>query len=109
MTLITVLKEREKKKKALRLDAINEAYRLAALLKERFRFESLYIYGSILSDHFSRQSDIDMIIKGLNVKDFFKAHAFLIKQSSYTVDLKPFEDLSADFREKVLAGGIKIG
>lgn len=109
MTLATVLKEREKKKKTLRRDAVAEAHRLTLLLKKRFRFESIYIYGSILTDKFGSHSDIDMVIKGLPVHDFFKAHALLIKESDYKIDLKPFEDLLEDYKEKVLTGGIKVG
>jgi len=32
----------------------------------------------------------------------------LIKESKFKIYLKPFEDLTQDFREKVLIGGIKI-
>lgn len=66
---------------ALREDALKEVRRLVSLLSERYKFESIYIYGSILSDRFVRHSDIDMVIKGLKVSDFFKAHAYLIKES----------------------------
>lgn len=109
MTLTTVLKEREMKQKRLREDAVAEARRLASILKKRFKFESVYIYGSILTDNFRSHSDIDMVITGLPENEFFKAHALLIKESYYKIDLKPFEDLSDDFRKKVLTGGMKIG
>jgi len=79
------------------------------LLKKRFRLESIYIYGSVLTDYFGSHSDIDMVIKGLPVNDFFKAQAVLIKESGYKIDLKPFEDLSEDFKEKVLTEGMKVG
>jgi len=50
-----------------------------------------------------------MVIKGLPVNDFFKAHALLIKDSDYKIDLKPFEDLLEDYKEKALREGIKVG
>jgi len=109
MTLKSVLKEREKKKEVLRQEAIAEVQRLASLLRKRFQFESIYICGSILTNNFSSHSDVDMVIKGLSVEDFFKAHAFLIKECRYEIDLKPFEDLTEDFKEKVLRRGLKIG
>ena len=109
MTLRTVLKEREKKKGVLRQDAIAEIQRLVSLLRKRFQFESIYICGSILTDNFSSRSDVDMVIKGLRVEDFFRAHAFLIKESRYEIDLKPFEDLTDDFKEQVLRRGMKVG
>ena len=109
MSLKTVLKEREKKKEVLRQEAIAEVQKLVSLLRKRFQFESIYICGSILTDNFSSHSDIDMVIKGLRVEDFFKAHAFLLKESKYEIDLKPFEDLKEDFKEKILTRGMKVG
>ena len=109
MSLKTILKEREKKKEVLRLEAIADVQRLVSLLRKRFQFESIYICGSILTDNFSSHSDIDMVIKGLRVEDFFKAHAFLLKESKYEIDLKPFEDLKEDFKEKILTRGMKVG
>jgi len=109
MALITVLKERENKKIVFRQHAINEAQRLASLLRDQFEFESIYMFGSILTENFGPYSDIDLVIKGLKINDFFKAHALLIKESSYKFDLKPFEDLTEDFKKKVLSSGKKIG
>ena len=109
MPLLTVLKEREKRAKILRQDAFSEARRLASLLKERFTFESIYICGSLLSGRFGYHSDIDMVIKGMRLENFFKAYALLIKTSRYEIDLKPFEDLPEDFKKNVITGGMKIG
>ncbi|MGA1843374.1 MAG: nucleotidyltransferase domain-containing protein [bacterium] len=67
------------------------------------------MYGSILSDKFGPHSDIDLVIKGIKVEEFYKAYAFLIKESEYEIDLKPFEEISEDFRAKVMQRGIKIG
>src|SRR3972149_1384322 len=78
-------------------------------LKKQYEFDSIYLYGSILSKRFGRHSDIDIIIKGLKINAFFKAYAFLIKESTYRIDLKPFEDMTADFQSEVLTKGIKIG
>lgn len=108
MALLTVLREREQERKALQKDALLEARKLTFLLRRHFQFEALYIVGSLLTDTFSFRSDIDMVIKGLRTEDFFKALAFLLKESSYKIDLKPFEDLPRDFQEKVLNRGIRI-
>ena len=62
-----------------------------------------------MTDNFRSHSDVDMVVKGLRVEDFFKAHAFLIKESRYEIDLKPFEDLTDDFKEQVLRRGMKVG
>ncbi len=109
MSLMTVLHERARKTEARRQEAIAEAKRLASLLRDKYAFESLYLTGSVLSGKFRLHSDIDMVIKGLRSEDFFKAHAFLLKGSEFDIDLKPFEDLTEDFKKKVLSGGLKIG
>jgi predicted nucleotidyltransferase len=109
MQLLSVIKERERKKTALRKDAVSEARRLTLMLSERFHFDSIYIYGSVLTGGFGHHSDIDMVIKGLRAEDFFKAHAFLIREGRYRIDLKPFEELSVSFMEKVLKGGKRVG
>ena len=88
---------------------MKEAKRLVLLLKNRFEFEAVYICGSLLSGKFGPHSDIDMVIKGSKMEDFFKVYALLIKESKYKIDLKPFEDMMEDFKEKVLTEGMKIG
>lgn len=109
MSLLRILKEREQKRKALRYDAITETRQLASLLRKHYEFESIYICGSILSERFGPHSDIDMIIKGLQSESFFKAHALLLKESTYTIDLRPFEDLLDEFKYKIVAKGMRIG
>jgi len=93
----------------LKADALQEVHRLASLLREHYEFKALYICGSIVSGKFGPHSDIDIVIRGLKVRDFFKAYALLIKESKYKIDLKPFEDLTKDFKKKVLTTGGKIG
>ena len=109
MSLIAVLQEREKKLKGLREDAIIEAERLASLLRNKFDFEAIYLIGSVLTERFRLSSDIDMVIKGMKIEDFFKAYACVIKEARYRVDLKPFEDLSEEFRKRISSEGKQIG
>lgn len=109
MPFLTAIKENKLKADARRQDVIAEARRLASLLRERFSYESLYLIGSALTDHFRLHSDLDMVVKGLQSKEFFKAHAFLLKHSDFEIDLKPFEELTDDFRKQVLDKGMKIG
>lgn len=78
-------------------------------LRERFEFDSVYLTGSLQTGRFSFHSDIDLVVKGMKTEDYFKAYAFLIKERSFTIDLKPFEDLYDSMRDRVLKEGIKIG
>ncbi len=109
MSLIAILKEREKRRFFLKKGALKEARRLAGILKQRFNFDSLYIFGSILTDKFRVHSDIDMVIKGLESDKFFKAYGLLIKESGYKIDLKPYEELGNEFKEMVMKRGKRIG
>lgn len=109
MSLVTMLKERDEKRKKLRQDVIKEVSRLVSVLKKRYSFDSVYIYGSLLTDKFSFHSDIDLVIKGLKKEDFFKAYALLLKESVYRIDLKPFEDMPVEMQEKVLLKGKEVG
>jgi len=109
MSLRRIFEERKKKREIMQQNALREARRLVPLLKERYEYDSIYLCGSILSKRFGRHSDIDIIIKGLKTDAFFKAYALLIKESTYRIDLKPFEDMTADFQSEVLTKGIKIG
>lgn len=80
-----------------------EAFRLVQLLKSAgFKFERIYLSGSIIRNKpLSESSDIDLIIKGLQGRMFYKAYALLLKNSKFPVDLKPFEDLDEIFRKKI--------
>ena len=100
---------REKKNILLKQEALIEVKRLVSLLRERFDFESLYIFGSLVYGKFGRHSDIDMSVTGMKIEDFFKAYALLIKESKFDVDLKPFEDLTDDLKQKILSKGQRIG
>lgn len=109
MSFLTLIREREQKRAALREDAIKEVQRLSEHLKKLYLFEAVYLCGSVVSGAFGRHSDIDLVIEGLKIEDFFKAYAFLIKESSYDIDLKPFEDIDKALRLKVLSEGIRVG
>ena len=99
---LALLKQRESQKMNLRKDALREAERLSSLLKEKFEYETLYLIGSVLKDRgFRLHSDIDLVIKGLKIDSFFKAFAFLIRNSPFPIDLKPWEELDAKSKARV--------
>ena len=70
--------------------------------KKKFEYESLYLIGSVIKEkRFGYHSDIDFVVKGLRQELFFKALAFLIKNSGFNIDLKPWEELDRDSRARV--------
>jgi predicted nucleotidyltransferase len=104
-----LLEEREKRKERRRSMALQEAKRLSHLLAQRFSYERLYLFGSALrGGGFSGHSDIDLVIKGLDGDLFLKAYAFLIKESDFSIDLKPWELLDGQVRAKVEKEGVVL-
>lgn len=93
MSLSAILKERERRRKKFQKEVIREITRIARLARKRFNFDSMYIFGSILTDRFRSWSDVDLIIKGLPPEKFFKFYSFLIEKSQYKLDLKSYEEL----------------
>lgn len=103
---VALLKRRQLRKENLRQAALREADRLSALLKKEFEYEALYLIGSVVKERgFHYQSDIDFVIKGLKRESFCKTFALLIKNSSFDVDLKPWEELSAESKSRVKEEG----
>jgi len=104
-----LLEGREKRKEGRRSMALQEAKRLSYVLAQRFPYEKLYLFGSALrGGRFSGHSDIDLIIKGLDGDLFLKAYALLMKESVFSIDLKPWELLEGQVRAKVEREGLVL-
>jgi predicted nucleotidyltransferase len=102
MGYLELIKEKELKKEHLRKTAMDEAYRLAELLRTKFSFEALYLIGSVLrKGYFSGHSDIDFVIKGLQEEHFLRAFSFLMTQSEFDVDFKRYEDMD-EYGKKIV-------
>jgi len=106
MGFSTLLKQREREKEELRRKALKEAKKLSFALVEVFPYEKLYLFGSVLKKRaFTPHSDLDLIVKGLDEELFLKAYAFLLKESNFSVDLKPWESLKNNIKQKVRKEG----
>ncbi len=102
--LIDEYKKKKKEKaedfRAGLLSKISSA--LSELLKT-VHFEEAYIFGSILTPSFSRESDIDIAFIGLRDKDLFSAMAFLSDYLGRDVDVIQLE--GHRLREKIIREG----
>ena len=95
-------KRRAEEKEALREEAFQEAQRLSVLLHKEFPVENLYLIGSVVKEKgFTGHSDIDFVVRGLKEDLFFKAFAFLLHNSRFDIDLKPWEELGEESRKQV--------
>jgi len=104
-----LLEQRERKREELREKALKEAKELSFALIERFSYEKLYLFGSALKKGtFTPHSDLDLVVKGLDEQFFLKAYAFLIKESRFPVDLKPWESLNDSVKKKVKKEGMLL-
>jgi len=109
MAFSTLLKQREKKREELRGKALKEAKELSFLLAEHFPYEKLYLFGSALKKQaFTPHSDLDLVVEGLDEELFLKAYAFLLKKSNFSVDLKPWESLKNNMKERLKKEGMLL-
>jgi len=109
MKFSTIFDLKEKRSEEQRMKALQEAKKLSIDLAKQFPYERVYLFGSVLKKgRFTRHSDIDIVIKGLDGTLFLKAYAFLLGQGNFLVDLKPWELLNEDTRKKVEEEGVVL-
>jgi len=81
-------------------EKIPEKYRedikKASILLKNEGCQSIYLFGSMITGNIHQNSDIDIGIKGLPAKKYFRTYALLDKELSNRVDLVDF-DLYKDF------------
>jgi predicted nucleotidyltransferase len=97
----------EIKKENLRKDALKIAERLKEILIKEFHVKKIVLFGSILKKRcFEDDSDIDIAVEGLSKKDYFSALARLMMESPFEIDLKPIEDVSDLFKQRIAKGKV---
>ena len=84
----------------MNIQAIPEKYqediKKATVLLKKEGCEEVFLFGSMVTGSFHQNSDIDIGIKGLPPKRYFRVYASLDKELSNKVDLVDF-DLNKDF------------
>lgn len=109
MGYLELLREKKKEKEYLREKALKEAKRLSKLLKEKFDYDTLYLIGSVVKGKgFTQHSDIDFVIRGLKRELFFKTLSLLMTNSTFDIDLKPYEELDEDSRQRIEKEGMVL-
>jgi predicted nucleotidyltransferase len=73
-----------------------EDIKKAANLLKNEGCKAVFLFGSMVTGKIHQNSDIDIGIKGLPPKKFFRVYAFLDKELSNRIDLVDF-DLHKDF------------
>ena len=105
-----MLHARERRRNRVRENALASARRAGASLRERFSFQDLYVVGSVLGRRFRLTSDLDLVVVGLDMRDFHRAHAYLMQEigGPLEIDLKAFEDLPEAMQRCVREQGVRI-
>jgi predicted nucleotidyltransferase len=84
----------------MELDKIPEKYQAdikkATNLLKNEGCKAIFLFGSMVTGKIHQNSDIDIGIKGLPPKKFFRVNAYLDKELSNKIDLVDF-DLRNDF------------
>lgn len=111
MPFSVLLRRREEEKELHRREVMEAVQRATAALRERFPYDELCAFGSLVSGRFDRHSDIDLMIKGLASDDYFKAYAFLLHALPFRheLDLKRYEDCDQAMRRATETKGLRIG
>ena len=80
------------------------------ILKENGACE-IYIFGSIANGKFNEDSDIDIAVKGLDAKKFYKVASILMFELENEFDLVDLDDKNNRFSQMLLkiGGMLKVG
>lgn len=80
------------------------------ILKENGAKE-VFIFGSIANGRFNKNSDIDIAVKGLNEKKFYKVASILMFELENEFDLIDLDDKENRFSQMLLKVGglLKVG
>ena len=81
---------------------------IANVLKLQFGVTGVFVYGSLVKERFSAESDLDIAVTGLAKERFFEALAVVNDECDRWVDLKPIESLEPYFWQRIQSQGIWI-
>ena len=83
---------------------INKLKELKPLLKERYGIEEFAVFGSVAKGTDTKDSDVDIAILKLNIKDafaLFEAKDFLSKTLNKKIDLGTFHSMKTFIRNRI--------
>ena len=80
------------------------AQKCAQLLKERFKVDNVYLFGSVTGDSiWHERSDIDIAVEGLTPADYMRAlnAVYELLPDGLELDLVSLEDVPAELKERI--------
>lgn len=89
----------------IKKEALREAKRISNVLVKQFGAKEVILYGSLAEEkYFDVASDIDLAVKGLG-DEYFKAFGYVLRMNKFDIDIRPYEDMPAAWRKKVIKEG----
>lgn len=92
----------------LKQQAWENVKQIATILKQNFGANRVFVYGSLLKEGFSADSDIDIAVMGIPEEQFFEALAAVNQDCQRWVDLKPIESLEPYFWQRIQSQGVWV-
>jgi predicted nucleotidyltransferase len=81
---------------------------IATYLRQEFGSTQVLVFGSLLTDRFNDESDLDIVADRIPRERFFEVLAIVNRYTDRWVDLKPLEDLEPYFRQRVIETGVLV-
>jgi len=98
--------KKEQQQMIKRIDDARKTIPLIIKILKKYDIEQIIIFGSICNqNHFTKRSDIDIAVLGLEDKFFFQAYGELMMKLEYEIDLKPFEQLDQLIKNRIMENG----
>lgn len=103
------IEEEEKKRTSYYQEAIAKAKLIAESLYREYPGIELWLFGSLTTDYFGLDSDIDLAVKGLQEKDYHQACRIAESiAGGISVDLIQIEDATGLLLERIKQEGVKL-
>ncbi|MEM9486145.1 MAG: nucleotidyltransferase domain-containing protein [Cyanobacteria bacterium P01_F01_bin.116] len=92
----------------LRHRAWQDVRQIAQILRQDFEVTGVFVYGSLLKERFTADSDIDIALAGLAKDRFYEAVAAVNDVCDRWVDLKQIESLAPYIWQRIQSYGIWV-
>lgn len=103
-----IAREESRELQLLRLDAMERAGRIAALLRKTFNVSRVMLYGSLVEGGFDARSDIDLMIDGFS-GPFWRMYSEAgALADPFTLSIVCKEDAAPSLVEHVLQRGVGL-
>ncbi|MHA1730689.1 MAG: nucleotidyltransferase family protein [Promethearchaeota archaeon] len=107
-TLEAAKKAKQERDEGLRLEVLRQLREILPEMAGRFGVTEVVVFGSVTRPRgFRVDSDVDVAVRGLDGRDYFKFAGELSLRLGREVDVVELE--RSRFAEKILRDGVKIG